>query len=88
MSLLQGCCQLELTGAAKGPIATGSPSPRWLVGGATTQHHCHPLSLLLTSALFALGQAMLPVSQCSRWLWKLTKHCQGDTLAIEPSPPH
>lgn len=91
MGLLQGCCQLAPTAAAKGPVTTGSPSLGWLVGGAPAQHHCHPLSLLLTSALFALGQAVLPISQCSRWprwLWKLSKHCQGDTLAIEPSPPH
>lgn len=71
--------------------------PHWITlsgaaaGGATARHCCHPLSLLLTSALFALGPAVLPVSQClrwPRWLWKLSRHCQGDTLAIEPSPPY
>lgn len=75
MGLLQGCCQLASSGAAKGPMAPGSPCQGWLVGGTTAQQRCHPLSLLLNSALFALGQAMLPVSQCSRWprwLWKLS----------------
>lgn len=91
MGLLQGSCQLAPIGAAKGPSSPGSPSQGRLLGGATARHCSHLLSLLLPSALFALGRAVLPVHQCSvwpRWLWKLSRHCQGDTLAIEPSPPH
>lgn len=65
MGLLQGCCQPAPMGAAKGPVIAGLPSQGRR--SAMAQHRCPLLSLLLTSGLFALRRAVLPMSQHLRW---------------------
>lgn len=68
IGLLQGCCQPAPMGAAEGPVTAGLPSQgRRSASDAMAQHRCPLLSLLLTSGLFALHRAVLPMSQRLRW---------------------
>lgn len=72
------------------------PHGPWITLSGAAGGWCHH-SAALPSAVLApdlslvcFGPSCAAISPCSRWprwLWKLSRHCQGDSLAIKPSPP-